>query len=202
MYYMSVSLTNTPLWRDMAVFSVTARIPGDVTLVPCDSQVYPDGIKAVIVDSSATGSPRYFELCGNADYDLVLSVEQCSAGTPLAALYACADDNSCAAILPSVTSWGYFSDGFQSCVHSWTKTSGRKDTCAPLPTGASGPSVHLPRRAGNYLVMVTGSGGFSLTVQASKGGQLLSPQLVFAGLQDSSSSQVSLNKSTVTICFL
>ena len=46
-YYISIAVSKSTLWNEFATFTVTARTPADVTLIPCDSQIYPDGIKAV-----------------------------------------------------------------------------------------------------------------------------------------------------------
>lgn len=71
-YYVSVSHGGSS--DDVATFSITARTPGDINLIPCDSKKYPDGIKYSSVDDIAAGGGRassgllqhHFELCSQA----------------------------------------------------------------------------------------------------------------------------------------
>lgn len=176
-YYIAVAVSQPSAFHETATFTLTARTPGDLTLIPCDSQDYPDGIKTAAMDSISSEAPQHFyEICGaSARVGLSVELEQCAGST---ALYVCADDNSCADILPSTTSWGYFSSALQSCVHSFNPLvpARKRDTCVVKPYGKAGnPVVQLPQREGNYFVMARGAGSFLFKVQATSAAPILVP---------------------------
>lgn len=55
-----------------AVFSVTARTPSDISLIPCDSREYPDRIRLHTTDHIAVGASmrsqqRFYELCSQTN---------------------------------------------------------------------------------------------------------------------------------------
>jgi len=198
LYFLSVATTTKPLWQESATFSVAARTPGDLALIPCDSQVYPDGIKAASLDliaaSGALSAPgqHFYELCGQPEEDLVVELEQCHGRT---ALLACPDDNSCSAVVPTLASWAYFSDDARTCSHSFSRG---RDTCTPTASNAN-PSVRLPRRAGNYLVTASGAGLFTLRVmEMDRNGHSKAPKLVLTGLQTASGAQVTASQVTAS----
>ena len=190
-----------------ATFTITARTPGDVSLIPCDARTYPDGIKVIAPDvisgRGASGpSSRYYEICSqqsaatpskdpnrsdspsdtnpNGD-SLIVELEQCSGNT---ALYACADDNSCASMLPSSASYGYYADHSQAC----TRVPGSsKDKCVRSVLDKT--VLRLPARIGSYFVLANSSlstvtSRYNLQVRTTYRGIDLSPRVVYAGMQD------------------
>jgi hypothetical protein len=202
-YFVAVVATPLPaltpssaLRLESAVFTITARTPGDMVLIPCVGEAYPDGIQfsgqddilpPQTVDAKQPHVHRpthhYYELCSQqylpssqtSPESLVVELEQCSGTTTL---FACADDNHCASVLPTPGSWGYFADSKQSCSHSWDYG---RDTCVSAVRNK--PSLTLPQRVGNYFLMANGTGKFELKVQSTTNRVKTSPQVVFVGSQ-------------------
>lgn len=199
MYYFSVSTTQ---YTDVAAtFTIVARMPGDISLVPC-SDHSPDGVRMSSTDKIRSSGPgqsgsgqgpgqgrwRYYEVCSQGDGDgdaLLVTVEQCRGST---VLYACADDNTCTDVLPSFSSWGYYADSSRVCRHLFpspsTGNAYGKDVCQPLGPVTRSPELSLPERtgAGNYFVMVNGTGQYILRVQSTRNGIKQSPEIVPAGV--------------------
>jgi hypothetical protein len=100
-------------------------------------------------------------------------LEQCSGQT---SLFACADDGSCAALLPSLSSYEYFADSHVFCTRTATK---QRDQCRDSLNGRV--RLSLPGRVGSYFVMANGSGAFNFQVRGARRGVDLAPALLPAG---------------------
>lgn len=116
---------------------------------------------------------------------MVVELEQCEGRTKL---YACADNNLCADVLPSSTSWEYYADSSLFC-HHFFDIPGKRDQCMYISTGKA--TLTLPQRAGNYFLRAEGAGKFHLKVQTTLRGGSSSPVVVFAGIQAHDAGKVS-----------
>eukprot|EP00598_Pedospumella_elongata_P002386 CAMPEP_0184975878 /NCGR_PEP_ID=MMETSP1098-20130426/6959_1 /TAXON_ID=89044 /ORGANISM="Spumella elongata, Strain CCAP 955/1" /LENGTH=2755 /DNA_ID=CAMNT_0027498653 /DNA_START=79 /DNA_END=8346 /DNA_ORIENTATION=+ len=216
-YYVAVVASPLPVTSkspvaklESAAFTITARTPGDVILIPCSNDVYPDGVQFHGEDTiystrgqvqSGSGGHHYYELCSlqytensvtprPSAESLIVELEQCAGTTKL---YACADTNNCEHVLPSTHSWGYFADETQTCVHSWDPRITR-DTCVSAVHRR--PTITLPQRVGNYFLMTNGTGKFELRVQSTVNGQRAAPTVTFAGRQSAESGLLEVQKVT------
>eukprot|EP00981_Chlorochromonas_danica_P002257 scaffold437_cov168-Ochromonas_danica.AAC.74 len=195
-----VSVTHRGDISQSAVFSIAARTPGDVLLVPCMGQLAGDAILARRLDDAANKG-LYYELClpspavgSSTQESLMVELEQCSGSTTL---YACADDGRClGGALPSTQSYAYRADVTQTCIHRWDHNG--RDSCQSsydrrahliLPTPTS--RTNLNGDARNYFLLANGTGRFSLTISRTVGGRDVTPRIVLLGSNDISRSTVS-----------
>lgn len=175
-YYVSVLTRDT----EAAQFSITARTPGDVALIPCDSHPSPDRTRLTAVEATSS-QPKYYELCSVYGSDVVSSekmvvqLEQCFGS---AKLYACSDGDACESVLPTSTSWAYFADHEKSCFRSTKST--QAPTCDAIANHR--PTISLPEKNGNYHLMVDGANSrYYLDIARTHGGYVSAPLLMFPG---------------------
>ena len=163
-----------------AAFTISARTPFDIALVPCSSAGNsPDGLRFEESDVAYADAEtvRNYEVCASAAESTVVTLEQCTGNT---LLYACASDDHCANVLPTDKNWDYYSDGINSCYRRWINygdTSGwGKEVCTPLRSNEA--TLSLSPMNGNYFLGANGSGQYILRVEDTKGGKRISPALV------------------------
>lgn len=208
MYFVAVSHT---LVASSAVFAITGRTPLDVSLIPCDARDYPDKVRLQGMDyipPNQHPQRRYYEMCSQsgdnpkiqqhqlqvqagASETLIFEAEQCSGQTTL---YACADDNKCAEILPSLSSYGYYADSSKFCRHSWDKHG--RDTCIANLPGKKRMTLRLPQVSGNYFVMANGTGRYAFSVRSTVRGLDMAPMLYFGGPQDDRAATIDIQATT------
>lgn len=76
--------------------------------------------------------------------NLMIEIEQCVGHTKL---YACADNNQCENLLPTISSYGYYSDNAMTCIRT-SSDKNKKDICYPITNNK--PTITLPQKLGYY----------------------------------------------------
>jgi hypothetical protein len=182
-----------------STFSIVARTPGDLNLIPC-IQSSPDGVNKPVHDSISKNGERSYELCASSTTSQVetisIDLEQCTGETNM---YACADGDHCAELVPTSSSWAHFSDSEQSCERTYNDRSDslNREKCFdhlnPNPT-----LTMTSLNNGNYYMLVTGSGEYELHVSSTINKIEMAPLLLQEGKSNAGNSNsdmvVKLNK--------
>ena len=170
-------------------FTIDAETSSDLSVIECQDTPSPDGMRVSRPStmSSTHNDAKYFELCSsagsftsNSQERMIVTLEECYGS---AEMYACSDASSgtiCDNFLPSETSWEYYANDHETCDHS----SHRRKTCTNNVDTVSTkiPTFDFPERNGNYYVKVNGTGQFNLNVQNTINGDVMSPKLMFDGI--------------------
>jgi hypothetical protein len=165
-----------------AAFTISARTPFDIALIPCSSvHSYTDGIRQDTLDYIRGGAEdsRNYEICSTADSttedDSIVTLEQCTGNT---VLYACNDH--CTVPLPDEDNWAYYADTTTSCYKRWvtygsTSYWGKSD-CTDSSSALA--SMSLPPIASNYFLTARGAGKFRFMVESTDKGDSIAPSVV------------------------
>ena len=184
-------------------FTIDAETSNDLTVISCLSTPSPDGMRISHSSQMSTthNDARHFELCSGAGSSgsesnerMLVTLEECYGS---AQMYACSDASSsllCDNFLPSEKSWEYYANDHETCDHS----SHGKKTCTNNVDTVSGriPTFDFPEKNGNYYVKVNGTGLFNLNVQNTINGELMSPKLMFDGVDQTGLDVVRANGNT------
>jgi hypothetical protein len=177
--------------QHQAEFTITARTPFDIALIPCGSvHAFTDGIRQDSLDyirDGTTENARNYEICSSASAasdgsstqsDIVVTLEQCSGSTTL---YAC--DDHCVTPLPSSASnnWAYSADSEVTCAKRWisygTSSGWGKAVCTSSHDSVA--SLTLPASPSNYFLTAEGTGKYRFQVESlSSNGNRLAPSVV------------------------
>lgn len=183
----------------VSTFSIVARTPGDLNLIPC-VQSSPDGVNKPVHDSIPINGERSYELCASSTTSQVETIsillEQCTGETNM---YACADGDHCDDLVPTSSSWSHFADSKQSCERSYNDRTNSLNKKKCFDHSSPNPILTMTSlNTGNYYMLVTGIGEYELHVSSTINKIEMIPHLIQEGKSNVGNSNsdmiVKLNK--------
>lgn len=177
-YYLSI-VGDTTNMSEISSFSLTARTPGVVTLVPCDERSA-DGYKTTIDDESSSTLKGY-EICSatspvpfmkDIQYEnMIFSLEQCYGSTNIKI---CSEYGPCEDTLPTLSSWTYSMNASHVCSNSMSQSDPNQVNCEAIKDSTSynlikQTNLIVPQgpENGNYFAVAYGKGLFNLHIKST-----------------------------------